>query len=220
MRGLYFRLFVFAFLLFGSGNSPLHADSKVFNKRDPFVNLVACSSYKKFLIEVDAGNSDLGDCHPLEKFVVTHFDSNIRVLLDLMLKNVHPDSAIFAVVSTADSIANKDVEAAYVSAQIATRRVGQKMSMSFDEERAVFYTKVLSDVQNSSVVAMCSSSFRCSDFSTTNKTSDILGAGYEIFDSVEAGALLTCLLRLDAYTVPIREVVSSLHFRNCALVRG
>ena len=220
MRALQCWLLVFSIHLLGFGNSQLYAESTVRNQRDPFVNLVACSHYKNFLSGTVVRHLDKDDCHQLEKFTLTHFDSDIRVLLDLVLKLASPDSALFSIAHTADNIANKDVEGSYASAQIAARRVGQMMASSFDEERAVFYTKLLSDIQNQSVAAMCSSRFRCSDFRTTRKTSDILGTAYETFDSVETGILLTCLLRLDAFTVPIREVVSSPHFRNCALVRG
>lgn len=213
LTAIFYLPLISALLAFLEGAA--YADSQVQNSRDPFSSVISCRDYQLLLKGEQQGDGVAGSCHPLEAFVVLQRDADFRSYLRAILSRASSDSTLHSIARTVERVMLGDEVGAYRAAEIAGMRVSVRLSQSFDEERAVLYSSLLSGVQSLAAEAMCSDSYDCNNLTVARKTSEILGPEFSGLDSLRPDQIIVCLLRSDAYTLPIRDVASSKFFNNC-----
>jgi hypothetical protein len=65
------------------------------------------------------------------------------------------------------------------------------------------------------VQSICINDAECSKLVALNTTSEIIGEEFKLFDESRADILLICLLKVDAFLVPIKNVMRSPKYMGC-----
>ena len=208
------RLWVALILVFGISGS--HAWAEIENAKDIYEESRVCDTYLRFLDDMRSRpESRLDDCHDLAAFLIQNDTPEIRSFLRELMKFVSEGSTFGAMASTSWTVIHGDPLQSYISSEVAGRRISVRMASSGDLERAVLYSHILSEIQRMAVQSLCVNDAECSKLGALNTTSEIIGEEFKFFDKSRADVLLICLLKVDAFLVPIRNVMRSPKYMGC-----
>jgi hypothetical protein len=208
------RLWVALILVFGISVS--HAWAEIDNAKDIYEESRVCDTYLGFLGDMRSRpESRLDDCHDLATFLIQNDTPEIRSFLRKLMEFVTEGSTFGAMASTSWAVIHGDPLQSYISSEVAGRRISIRMASSGDLERAVLYSHILSEVQRMAVQSICINDAECSKLIALNTTSEIIGEEFKLFDESRADILLICLLKVDAFLVPIKNVMRSPKYMVC-----
>ncbi|MDO6478503.1 hypothetical protein [Shimia thalassica] len=187
--------------------------AEVFNRDGVFNDVEVCSGYITFL--EGNGSVDGNECHRLAAFLIENQHLELTDFLTEIANLAGTETTLGALARTLLATVSKDAELAYTWSELAGRRVAIKMAQSADTERAAFYAHLLSEVQRRSVVAMCKPEANCESLEPLTSVKELVGDRFGNLDDLRADFVLLCLLRTDAYLIPLRGVLESRALRQC-----
>jgi hypothetical protein len=104
---------------------------------------------------------------------------------------------------------------------VADREMYSDFILSGDQVRASFYSSILSDLKSQFVKEVCpSNKFDCQLIDRFFELDEIIGdIGKDVLEE-RSDIVLLCLLRTDAFSMPLRELIVTPAFKNCIQLNG
>jgi hypothetical protein len=224
------RLWIFAFAIL----LPTLATAEIKNDPRLFATVRACGPYLWFLRSrydselanrSDSLNSspvsdltdqpEIHDCHDIERFLLRNSHETDEVFLYRLERNSGRNSALRALVEMNIAVREGDPRAILASALDAGVVTSIKLAMSQDEERAAVYGRTAQQLQSKAMDQICGSGELCHRLPEISGLTPILGSDFADLDSLPTERVAICMIRVDGFTVPIRDLLRSRAFRTC-----
>ncbi|MEM9360327.1 MAG: hypothetical protein AAGB04_29455 [Pseudomonadota bacterium] len=191
----------------------------VTNESDVFEGRPICAEYQNYL-GLEGGSQDT-ECSELEIFVSNSGNSGILEFLNAYIDNANKNSSLFLLANAQKSIVWGDYPAAFVWMDVADRQVYSDLILSGDQVRASFYSSLLSDLKSQFVKEVCSGDqIDCQLIDRYFELDEIIGdIGKDVLEK-RSDIVLLCLLRTDAFSIPLRELILTPTFKNCIQFGG
>jgi hypothetical protein len=180
--------------------------------------LTSCVQYDNFLAGREVAANQ--DCHPLETLIIESEGLSVLGLSDRLIARTFEGSAFHALAQTLRSTVSGDAISSLQWANQAQTRIAIQMTVSGDMERAHLYSHLIQDIERLGIVAACDKNAGCEQLVQTEVVSDILGQEFVHLDQHRSDLFFGCLLRTDAYSVPVRSIVKSRKFAGCLDTRS
>lgn len=203
----------FLFLIVLSTASPLIVRAEVRNAEGLFESSWTCESYLNFL-ENKETETTVG-CDELSVFLIQNEELGNRSYLRKLSKEVSLNSALGSLVATLWEKLDEEALNVFLASEIAQRHFVFSMAANADMERAELYSELLFRLHREAAIKLCGETKRCRDFPNVALLSDLLGSSAEHLKQFHPEKTLLCLIRTDAFSVPIRSVLVSDRFSKC-----
>ena len=172
-----------------------------------------CDAYKQ-LLSGDPSSAD-PDCHRLANFLIDWQHESDEGLIRQMADLADANSSLGSFTRVMwNLLKSRETELAK-SAQLAQRRMTILMARSNDLERAELYAELFYRVSKNSRIGSCTGLGNCKPSVFLIKIEELLGDEFAFVENTDPSVLLMCLLRTDAFIVPIRVVLESPGFIGC-----
>ncbi len=191
----------------------LSVEAEIVNEINRFDDIDVCEDYRNFL-KGSSGRNQL-ECHPLADYLMASDGNGIRPHLRSIVDRWGEDSLLGASAATVWAVVLGDAILTYEWSELAGWRYAVRMTEVSDIERAVLYSHLLSEIQRLSVGRLCSEEFGCEEMRPLSSIGNIVGEEFANLDLVRADVVLFCLLTIDAFLIPVRDVLDSWKFANC-----
>lgn len=210
-RGMRSALKLMALLSFVFQSSAAFAEVR--NEADVFVRQRSCGAYENFLNGKPTGSVE--ECHELERFIIEHDGPEITSYLRKLSSAAGAETSLGAAASALFATVYGEKLQAFNFSESAKRRMTIMLTTSGDVERATVYSHFFYDLQVQFLRDLCSGDRPCEIENSLSKIQDLLGADFEFLSHHRADRVLICLLKTDAFTVPIRDVLNSTKYLQC-----
>ncbi|MEL6641400.1 MAG: hypothetical protein AAFN63_18345 [Pseudomonadota bacterium] len=213
---------------------PIPANSEINNGPRIFETVRACGPFMWFLRSrydselADRSESfsssrisdltdrpELQDCHAIENFLLRNSHETDDVFLFRLERNSGRDSALSALVNMNIAVRKGDPWEVLASALDVAMVASIKLAMSQDEERAAVYGRIAQQLQLKAMDQICGLGEMCHRLPEVSGLMLILGDDFADLDTLPSERTAMCLIRVDGFTVPIRDVVKSRAFETC-----
>ncbi len=188
-------------------------DSNVFEDRP------ICADYQNFLgLEV---NPEDTECTETQVFIASTGNLGVLEFLEAYSEAANKGSTLFLLAKAQGAIIRRDYSAAFVLMDVADREVYADLVLSGDQVRASFYSSVLSHLKALFVKEICQEThFDCERIDRYFELDEIIGnIGKDVLEE-RSDIVLLCLLRTDAFSIPLRELIVTPKFKNCIQLNG
>lgn len=209
------KLSLLVVLIFGALN-PAHAE--ITNPDSMFKADWTCERYDSFLNEKISG--DLQDCHTYARFLVENQILKEVNLLHAFRRLAGPKTKIGTTITTMLMVSSGQQYKAALAAEVAQRNMIFMMGSSGDRERGELYGEVLYRLGNAAQNETCLRVGKCIPQNTVHSIQSLMGNRFAYLDDVDPSSTLMCLLSVDAFLVPVRQVLASKRFNNCLIEVG
>lgn len=189
-----------------------------FNRPNLFENLEVCDAYRSFLNE-NSGPS-FADCHPLARLLIENDDLEYQDYIDQLISVASDRSGLGLNARLAKSLFSTDFVEVLNAANLASIRVSIGIASTTDADRSFVYLHLIREISNKAVIALCADPDECRRLRSGSILSDAYGEGVMRLNSIRPDVLFYCLLKTDAYLVPIEEVLTSQKYRSCLASAG
>lgn len=195
------------------------AIGEVTNESDIFKDRPICAEYQIFLgLE---GNSHDSVCSDTQAFIVSTENLNILELLAAYSETANKGSSLFLLANALEAIVRRNYSAAFMLLDVVDRGVYSDLILSGDRVRAAFYSSLLSDLKAQFVKEVCQENkFDCQLIDRHFELDEIIGDIDQSILEKRSDIVLLCLLRTDAYSIPLRELIATPKFKNCIKFGG
>ncbi|KZL16700.1 hypothetical protein [Pseudovibrio sp. Ad37] len=203
-------------LFFGLGLTDAHSQEveQIINEQNIFEKIDPCDTHHDFL---EGKNTALPEnCHSIATFQIENHHLNDRAYIRQLYALAGEDSPLGALaLSIQAAILKVRPVTVFSYAEIADRRMSISMGQSSDIERAALYSHLLSETKRIALLSMCREDANCDLIPNFLTISKGYGTEFSYIDELDPSFSLNCLLRLDSYLTPIRDVLSSFRFKEC-----
>lgn len=196
-----------------AADSPYHSAQGVRNPVDIFGRIEPCRDYMRFLLERNDDGVEI--CHPAELFVLSSSNLPLWQMIERAVSSTASSSPRSSIADTLRALDLRDPIEVFNYSGRALRQVSIELALSQDLERAVVYSKVLQEIQIEAAGAFCARDWYCGDLTLTSSFAVLLGKEFSSLEVVRLDVVLSCLFRVDAFTVPVRTVIKSERFSIC-----
>jgi len=180
----------------------------------------SCNSYARFLGLMDFQN--IAQCSELEELVISSQGISDADFFQIITTNYGDTNAIGLLSNALRSASNEDWVSAFRYLDASDRLFYSAMMGGGDENRATVYAIFFSSAKAELLQRICGlggAEESCPEFQGFFSVDEILGSGYPFLDTAHPFSVLTCLVRNDALTAHITEVISSRRFGVCLVER-
>jgi len=193
--------------------------SDVTNEGSIFEGRPICAKYQDFLgLE---GDSQDTECTEVQVFVSNSGNMEILEFLNAYLEKANNKSSLFLLANSLKSIVWRDFSTAFVWMDVADRHVYSDFISSGDQVRASFYSSLLSDLKAQFVREICQDNqFNCQYIDRYFELDEIIGNIEKNTLAKRSDIVLLCLLRTDAFSIPLRELIVTPKFKKCIQLDG
>ena len=173
-----------------------------------------CQEYLDYLA---GGLPEASDaCSPIERLLIDGADLEFRQFLEHFESEANPNSALsYMLQGLSAYLIGAGVEAFYFLDE-ADRAIFSGFQSIGDVERATLYSSLMSEIKLEIVSRNCGSGYQCHLGFESISSSDNFGEQVSGLDEVLPYTMLYCLVRYDAYSIPVRQVLTSSAFTECA----
>lgn len=186
---------------------------QIFNRQDLFAPQRFCPPYEKFLHFEPYKNSQ--NCRLLENFLLRNAHLSDADFLAAYSEVVSPTSTTGTLVALAQAFMQNDLMNIFNLSGLAGGRAAGMLANSLDIERAALYGSLSFELGSQAAILFCSAEFECGGVVSPFNPSRDFGSEFIELEVSEPNRVLICLLRMDAYVIPIRDLLSSARFRAC-----
>lgn len=172
-----------------------------------------CRQYLDFLDGDDPSN--LNGCDEAEAWVIQNWVFDYGEFIQSYIAKASPRSATGAAVRAVQVAIRGDAKSTILFAEVADRYSFYVFSSRGDHERAVLYSSQVSKLKYNFIESICTPSEACRDISANPEISELLGTNFINLDSIRPEFAILCLLWVDSFNVPVREVIGSKRFNMC-----
>ncbi|EEE38261.1 hypothetical protein RKLH11_2103 [Rhodobacteraceae bacterium KLH11] len=191
----------------------------VINEGDVFAGRPICAEYQDFLgLE---GNPQDSECTETQEFISNSANLEILDFLSEYLEKANEKSSLFLLANAQRAIVRGDYSAAFMWMDVADRQVYSDLILSGDQVRASFYSSVLSDLKSLFIKEVCQNNkFNCQLIDRYFELDEIIGDIKKNVLEERSDIVLLCLLRTDAFSMPLRQLIVTPKFENCIQFNG
>lgn len=195
------------------------AAGDVTNESDVFESRPICAEYQIFLGL--KGNPQDTECNDTQIFISSSRNLDILEFPRAYSEAANKGSTLFLLANAQEAIVRGDYSTAFVLMDAADRVVYSDLVLSGDQVRASFYSSVLSDLKSQFVKEVCpGNKFDCQLIDRYFELDEIIGdIGKDVLEQ-RSDIVLLCLLRTDAFSIPLRELIVTPTFKNCIQLNG
>lgn len=184
-------------------------------RTDPsiFHRYLDCKNYSQFLSGDQSVQSK--SCPSIVNFLIEHQQKGNEDFSNQASVDFGKTSGLGFLANLQSSIFTDSLDEAYFWAENADRQVYFSMRQSQDNTRAIIYSSLLSDLKRKFLMGE-----RDADHSSRSEIfgfSNLQEIEFELnyIRSNDPTLILMCLLRIDAFVVPLKEVFTSERYLNC-----
>ncbi|WP_170566043.1 hypothetical protein [Ruegeria atlantica] len=190
------------------------AAADVVNERNLFSEKSPCRAYSEFL-EGNPSEEENG-CHPISNFLISEANSSHLEFLQKYDEALADDTGLDFLVQAQTFIIRNEPVSAYFWLDISDRQHFSDMIVAGDVERAVFYAALISKAKADAVKSLCNANYmECERLAGYIEVDEVFSDLSPQHYSTKSDILLLCLLRSDAYVLPLKEVLKSARFNQC-----
>ncbi len=195
------------------------AIGEVTNESDIFEGRPICAEYQSYL-GLEEISQDT-ECTETQVFVSNSGNLGILDFLDAYVEKANKNSSLFLLANAQRLIVRGNYSAAFVWMGVADRHVYSDLILSGDQVRASFYSSILSDLKSQFVKEVCSGNqIDCELIDRYFDLDEIIVDIEEDVLEERSDIVLLCLLRTDAFSIPLRELIATPKFKNCIQFNG
>ncbi|KZK97216.1 hypothetical protein PsAD5_02345 [Pseudovibrio sp. Ad5] len=211
MRSLCF--FLLAFLSMGAFAPEAKESLEVFNQHQNFDQVPKCGAHSEFLEGKDIVKPI--NCNSIAVFQIENSDLPTSEYLTKLYIFAGKETALGAAALAARTILYTNPITAFSSAELASRRITITLSESGDVERAVLYSHLFFEVKREILQSLCREDAMCDEISVFQGLGDSFGSQFKYIDNEKPISVLVCLLKMDSYLEPVRNILRSPRFKHC-----
>lgn len=187
---------------------------EVWNEDGVFAQVEVCSAYEDFLQgrETEAGDA----CHPIAEFLIENQSLGYLEFLEKISAGLGSENFLEMLASGLREVMFSNALLTFLWLDRADRWVFYTMKgTSRDEERAWLYSLLISDLKYRAIQSLCNPNADCNTLELFSSTKELLGSRYSWVDEARPDHILMCLIRTDAFLMPVRMVLDSPRFSTC-----
>lgn len=192
----------------------------IFNKNDIFKNTIVCENYELFLEMKPVKEIDSKECHALARLIIEIGETPTFEFINSLKEKVSSSTTLGSMVQTVDAISSGNILSAFELSALSSRRISIQLTQSGDIERAALYSHFLYEIQLRAFQAVCKDNFRCGELVSLSRIPEMFGSEFSFLESAAPDIALLCLMKSDAYLLPVRSFLASARFQNCISTEG
>lgn len=177
-----------------------------------------CYDYQMFLGRLDRDSA--GACSELEDFTASYEARDRRQYLEDFEALFSETNALTRLAGALAVQLDGDLVSSFTDLDAADRVLYGAFQRNNDQGRATVYAVFMSSAKADLLRQVCredGGANRCPDVVGFMTAAEMLGDSRSILDTVSPFDVLYCLLRVDAHTGPIGDVLSSRRFNLCVV---
>lgn len=201
------------FLSFGT----LGVAEEIRNDEGVFAESDVCGAYENFL--EGGGPETTTACHPVAKFLIENQSLDYLQFLKEINRKFGSGNFLDLLASGLQGVLFRDASETFLWMDHADRFSFTTFDgVTRDEERALFYSLLISDQKYQAIQSLCDPEADCETLKLFSSAKELLGIEYSWVDETRPDHMLMCLIRTDAFLVPVRSVLDSPKFSDCILI--